>query len=132
MAGTDAEATAAVRTALGTRCAGLMGTDPQLIAALLDSAGETDELLWELPLIAAYRRDLDSRVADLKNIGDGHAGTIVAALFLREFVAGLPWAHIDFSSTVMSEGYPCHPKGASGYGVRTVLRYLTRIARGRD
>jgi len=40
----------------------------------------------------------------------------------------VPWAHVDFSSTVMSDGYACHPKGASGYAVRTVLRYLTRLA----
>jgi leucyl aminopeptidase len=120
--------TAAVRNALGPRCAGILGTDPGLVDAMLAGAAETDEMLWELPLIGAYRRDLDSRIADLKNTGEGHAGTIVAALFLREFVGGLPWAHVDFSSTVMSEGFPCHPKGASGYGVRTVLRCLTRLA----
>jgi leucyl aminopeptidase len=120
--------TAAVRTALGTRCAAILGTDPAVVSAMLAAAAEAGERLWELPLIAAYRRELDSRVADLKNIGDGAAGTIVAALFLREFVGAVPWAHVDFSSTVMSDGYPCHPAGASGYGVRTVLRYLTRLA----
>jgi leucyl aminopeptidase len=120
--------TAVVRSALGTRCAAILGTDRSLIDAMLAGAAEANELLWELPLIAAYRRDLDSPVADLKNIGEGPAGTIVAALFLREFVGRLPWAHVDFSSTVMSDGYPCHPKGASGYGVRTVLRCLTRLA----
>jgi leucyl aminopeptidase len=120
--------TAVVRSALGTRCAAILGTDRRLVDAMLAAAAQTHELLWELPLIAAYRRDLDSTVADLKNIGEGSAGTIVAALFLREFVGGLPWAHVDFSSTVMSDGYACHPKGASGYGVRTVLRCLARLA----
>jgi leucyl aminopeptidase len=120
--------TAAVRNALGPRCAGILGSDRDLVDTMLSGAADTDEMLWELPLIGLYRRDLESRVADLRNIGDGYAGTIVAALFLREFVAGLPWAHVDFSSTVMSDGYPCHPKGASGYGVRTVLRCLTRLA----
>jgi len=120
--------TAAVRIALGTRCAAVMGTDRALIDALLAGAGAANEMLWELPLIGEYRRDLDSRVADLKNIGEGPAGTIVAGLFLREFVGAIPWAHIDFSSTVMSDGFPCHPKGASGYGVRTVLRTLTQLA----
>ena len=120
--------TAAVRSALGSRCAAVLGTDPTLVAALLAAAAEAGELLWELPLIGAYRRELESPVADLRNIGDGQAGTIVAALFLREFVGGRPWAHVDFSSTVMSDGYACHPKGASGYGVRTVLRYLARLA----
>ncbi len=120
--------TAAVRTALGPRCAAILGTDSALVATMLAGAAEASEMLWELPLVTAYRRDLDSRVADLKNIGEGHAGTIVAALFLREFVGDLPWAHVDFSSTVISDGYACHPKGASGYGVRSVLRCLARLA----
>ncbi|HSP99355.1 MAG TPA: leucyl aminopeptidase [Candidatus Dormibacteraeota bacterium] len=120
--------TAVVRTALGPRCAAVLGTDRRLIGELIASAADANEMLWELPLIEEYRRDIDSRVADLKNVGEGHSGTIVAALFLREFIAGLPWAHIDFSSTVMSDGFACHPKGASGYGVRTVLRWLARFA----
>ena len=120
--------TAVVRTALGPRCAAVLGTERRLIGELIASAADAGEMLWELPLIEEYRRDIDSRVADLKNVGEGHSGTIVAALFLREFVDGLPWAHIDFSSTVMSDGFPCHPKGASGYGVRTTLRWLERFA----
>jgi leucyl aminopeptidase len=120
--------TAAVRIALGTRCAGILGTDRGLIDAMLQGAAAANEMLWEIPLISEYRRELDSRIADLKNIGDGPAGTITAALFLREFVADVPWAHVDFSSTVMSDGYACHPKGASGYAVRTALRCLTSLA----
>src|SRR5262249_30728840 len=119
--------TAAVRTALGVRCAAVLGTDGMLVTALLAGAAEANEMLWELPLIGEHRRDLDSRVADLKNTGEGPAGTITAALFLCEFVGDVPWAHVDFSSTVMSDGFACHPKGASGYGVRTVLRTLTRL-----
>ncbi len=122
--------TAVVRTALGPRCAAVLGTDRRLIRELTAAATEANEMLWELPLIEDYRRDIDSRIADLKNVGEGHAGTIVAALFLREFVGEVPWAHIDFSSTVMSEGLACHPKGASGFGVRTLLRWLARLAAG--
>jgi leucyl aminopeptidase len=120
--------TAVVRSALGPRCAAVLGNDQTLVEAMLAAATAANELLWQLPLISEYRRDLDSRVADLKNIGEPHAGTIVAALFLREFVGGVPWAHVDFSSTVMSDGYACHPRGASGYGVRTALRCLTALA----
>jgi leucyl aminopeptidase len=123
--------TAVVRAALGPRCAAVLGTDRAAIDGLIAAGRESNEMLWELPLIGEYRRDLDSRVADLKNVGEGHAGTIVAALFLREFVGGLRWAHVDFSSTVMSEGFPCHPKGASGFGVRTTLRFLRRLAADR-
>jgi leucyl aminopeptidase len=119
--------TAAVRVALGTRYAAIMGTDPTLVHALIDAGRECGESLWELPLVAAYRGDIDSTVADIKNVGDGGAGTIIGGLFLREFVGDIPWAHIDFSSTVMTDKpFPCHPRGATGYGVRTVLRYLSR------
>ena len=120
--------TAVVRTALGPRCAAILGSERRLIGELIAAAADVNEMLWEFPLIEEYRRDIDSRVADLRNIGEGHSGTIVAALFLREFVGGRPWAHIDFSSTVMSDGFACHPRGASGYGVRTVLRWLERFA----
>jgi len=120
--------TAAVRAALGTRYAAIMGTDSALVQALIAAARTCAENLWEFPLIREYRSDLDSHVADLKNIGNGSAGTIVAGLFLREFVGTVPWAHIDFSSTVMAEKpFPAHPPGATGFGVRTVLRYLRTL-----
>jgi leucyl aminopeptidase len=117
--------TAAVRTALGSRYAAVMGTDPELIARLVAAGRACGEHLWELPLVPEYRADLDSLVADLKNIGDGSAGTIVGGLFLREFVGAVPWAHIDFSSTVVADKpFPAHPRGATGFGVRTLLRFL--------
>ena len=121
--------TGTVRAALGTRCAAILGTDRHLVQSLLAAATASDERLWQLPLIDEYRSDLDSTVADLKNVGEGGAGTIVAALFLREFVGNVPWAHIDFSSTASTDKpFPCHPKGATGFGVRTALRYLAGIA----
>jgi len=117
--------TAAVRAALGTRYAAIMGTDTDLVQALIGAARACGENLWELPLVAEYRSDIDSSVADIKNTGEGTAGTIIGGLFLREFVGSVPWAHIDFSSTVMIEKpLPCHPRGASGFGVRTLLHYL--------
>lgn len=120
--------TGAVNTALGSRYAAVLGTSDELIRALIEAGQSVHENLWQLPLAAEYRRDLDSPVADLKNIGEGQAGTIIGALFLREFVAEVPWAHVDFSSTAFSSGYPCHPVGASGFGVRTALEYLARLA----
>jgi leucyl aminopeptidase len=120
--------TAAVRTALGPRYAGIMGTEAELVRGLIAAGRDCGEHLWELPLVAAYRPDLDSTVADIKNIGDGGAGTIVAGLFLREFTAGVPWAHIDFSSTATTDkAFAAHPRGATGFGVRTLLRYLGRL-----
>ncbi len=120
--------TGAVRTALGPRYAGIMGTDPALVRALIAAGHACGENLWELPLVRDYRTDLDSHVADMKNIGNGSAGTIVAGLFLGEFVGNIPWAHIDCSSTVLAEKpFPGHPHGATGFGVRTLLGYLQTL-----
>jgi leucyl aminopeptidase len=119
--------TAAVRVALGGRYAAIMGTSASLVSAWITAAADVAENLWELPLVSDYHSDIESRVADLKNVGEGQAGTIIGGLFLREFVGDVPWAHVDFSSTVMSDGYACHPAGASGFGVRTALRYLQRL-----
>lgn len=118
--------TAAVHTALGSRCAAIMGTDRKLVAAIIEAGTACAERFWELPLIEEYRRDIDSQIADVKNMGEGQAGTIIGGLFLREFAGGRRWAHVDFSSTAFSTGYACHPQGASGFGVRSVLHYLTR------
>ena len=120
--------TAAVRTALGHRYAAIMGTDTTVVQALIAAGRRCDEHLWELPLVAEYRAEIDSTVADIKNIGDGGAGTIVAGLFLREFVGRRAWAHIDFSSTVMADKpFAGHPRGAAGFGVRTLLQYLRTL-----
>jgi len=119
--------TAAVRIALGARYAGIMGDDGDLVHAVIAAGKDCGENLWQLPLAAEYRPDIDSQVADLKNIGEGGtgAGTIIGGLFLREFVGDVPWCHIDFSSTVVTDKpFPGHPRGATGFGVRTLLRYL--------
>lgn len=120
--------TGAVRTALGTRYAAILGTSPALVQSLIAAGRTCGENLWELPLVEEYRSDILSQVADLKNIGEGGAGTIIGGLFLREFVGDVPWAHVDFSSTVNTDKpQPGVPRGATGYGVRTVLQYLEGI-----
>jgi len=116
--------TGAVRVALGRRYAAVMGNDQPLVDDCLRAAAAVGEGLWQLPLVDDYRPDIASQIADIKNTGTEGAGTILAGLFLREFVGDTPWAHIDFSSTVMSEGYPGHPPGPSGFGVRTALALL--------
>ncbi len=123
--------TAAVRVALGTRYAGIMGNRSEVVRGLIDAGKECGENLWELPLIDDYRGDIDSQIADLKNIGEANtgAGTIIGGLFLREFVGDIPWCHIDFSSTVMADKpFACHPRGATGFGVRTLLRFLKNLS----
>jgi leucyl aminopeptidase len=124
--------TGAVRVALGRRYAAIMGNDQRLVARCLEAAAAAGEGLWQLPLVEDYRPDIASQIADIKNTGTEGAGTILAGLFLREFVGATPWAHIDFSSTVMSDGYPGHPAGPSGYGVRTALEFLQQRASNAD
>jgi leucyl aminopeptidase len=117
--------TGAVRTALGTRYAAIMGTSAELVQQIIAAGKRCAENLWELPLVDEYRQDIASHIADIKNIGEGGAGTIIGGLFLREFTGKVPWAHIDFSSTVNTDKpAPCLPRGASGFGVRTLLEYL--------
>ncbi|HLH75926.1 MAG TPA: leucyl aminopeptidase [Candidatus Binataceae bacterium] len=122
--------TAAVRVALGTRVAAILGTDSALIAALKQAGQAAGESLWELPLIDEYAQELRSHVADLRNIGtSGNAGTIICALFLKEFVSCPSWAHLDLSGVAFSKSrLPMAPAGAVGFGVRTLLRYLDHLS----
>jgi leucyl aminopeptidase len=118
--------TGAQVVALGNKVSGVLGTDKDLVQSLLSAADEVGEGLWELPLVADYREQLKSTVADLKNIGKaGEAGTIIAALYLKEFTDGLPWAHLDIAGPAFGDGdsYYTSP-GGTGAPVRTLVRYL--------
>jgi leucyl aminopeptidase len=118
--------TGACVVALGRSIGGLMGNDDRLIAALLDASREAGEAFWHLPLPAGYRAQVDSEIADMKNIGaPGQAGTLVAGLILEEFVDNVPWVHLDIagpSRTDEDKGYL--KKGATGFGVRTLIELL--------
>jgi leucyl aminopeptidase len=118
--------TGAQRVATGNEVAALLSNHDGLAAAVTAAAGRAGEPVWRLPLWPGYRGQLDSEVADLKNIGEPRsAGTIVAALFLQEFVAGRPWAHLDIAAPAWSDrddGWLT--KGATGWGVRTLVELL--------
>lgn len=117
--------TGACVVALGGQIAGLFSNNDELAAALLHCSQESGEPLWRLPLVKEYKEDIKSSVADIKNTGSGSAGAIAAALFLQEFVNEVPWAHLDIagpSFTSKDNGYI--PKGATGFGVRTLVRYV--------
>ena len=122
--------TGACVAALGRQIAGLMGNDDRLIDQLRGAGRRSGEPLWPLPLPAGYRSQIDSELADMKNIGaPGQAGALTAALLLEEFVADLPWAHLDIAGPVRSEedsGYL--RKGATGFGVRTLIELLEHYA----
>jgi leucyl aminopeptidase len=108
-----------------------MGSDSELVARLRAAGDEAGEPLWELPLIDSYRAALASPIADLKNTGDGTAGSIFGGLFLQAFTSGLPWAHLDIAAVAFSEkSRPCVPRGAVGWGVATLVRLVEAVSRG--
>ncbi len=112
--------TGSVTAALGTGFAGVMGNNEHVVAQLETASKQTGEKIWKLPLPDEYRKTLDSVVADLKNIGSTpYGGALTAGLFLKEFVADVPWAHVDLGMSAMSEQEDgIVTKGATGFGVR--------------
>jgi leucyl aminopeptidase len=119
--------TGACAIALGNRYTGLMANDEALAAELLDAAAEAGEPTWRLPLPPEYRKDIESDLADLKNVGDRYGGALFAGLFLQEFVDGRPWAHLDIAGPARAEAEDGYlSKGSTGVTVRTLLTWLER------
>jgi leucyl aminopeptidase len=118
--------TGACMRALGTQVAGVMGNDETLVDQVRAAASGTDEPVWPLPLERRYRKELDSTVADLKNLGGANAGAITAGLFLAEFVGDLPWAHVDIAGTAQSTGDAgWQTAGCTGFGARLLAQLAT-------
>ena len=111
--------TGAIIIALGHLHAGLFSNDDELSDRLTSAGKATGERLWRLPLGADYDKLIDSDAADMKNIGDGSAGSITGAQFIQRFANGVPWAHLDIAGTAWSKkDAPTVPKGATAFGVR--------------
>jgi len=126
--------TGAAVIALGKEIAGLLGNDDELRAEVQAAGERAGEPSWPLPLPDDYRVHIESEVADMRNIGrSGQAGTISAALLLREFVGDVPWAHLDIAGPSRAEearGYVT--KGATGFGTRTLVALVTSEAFARS
>ena len=122
--------TGACVMALGTKIAGLMGNDDTLLGAIEASSRATGEQVWRLPLPPEYRKQYESPVADMKNIGNGNAGALVAGLILSEFVApGIPWAHLDIAGPAFVEADDGDvTRGGTGFGVRLLVDLAERLA----
>jgi len=119
--------TGACVVALGHRYTGLMANDEALAAELLDAAAEAGEPTWRLPLPPEYRKDIESDLADLKNVGDRYGGALFAGLFLEEFVDDRPWVHLDIAGPARAESEDGYlGKGSTGAAVRTLLSWLER------
>jgi len=122
--------TGAQRVALGRFFIGGMGNNPQLLDEVIKSGNATMERVWELPLISEWDDLVKSEVADVRNIGKsrGEAGTLIGGAFLKAFVEKTPWVHLDIASTAYftesDATRPYLPTGASGVGVRLLMRFL--------
>ena len=118
--------TGAIIISLGNDYAGVFSNNDELSDNLLAASKAEAEPLWRMPLPAAYDKQIDSMIADMKNTGGRPGGSITAALFLQRFVNDLPWAHMDIASTAWKKpsSVPTIPEGATGYGVRLLNRMV--------
>jgi len=125
--------TGAAVVALGKEVAGLLSNDEELRDVVQHAGAQAGEPSWPLPLYEDYSSHIESEVADMKNMGrPGQAGTISAALLLKEFVGDVPWAHLDIAGPSRTdENRWYHSKGGSGFGVRTLVALATSEEFGR-
>ncbi|MFE3458939.1 leucyl aminopeptidase [Nocardiopsis aegyptia] len=124
--------TGAAKVALGTGIGALYSTDDTVAAEIERAGTDSAEPLWRMPLTEDYVETTRSRVADLANIGTrkefGPAGATDAALFLREFVGDVPWAHLDIAGpgrSMKEDGLLS--KGGTAFSTRTLLRWVGRL-----
>jgi leucyl aminopeptidase len=121
--------TGACMVALGEDIWGVFSTDRDVLRDLLEAGEEAGEPGWELPLRKEYRKQIESEVADVQNIGGRYGGAITAGLFLKEFVDNVPWAHLDIAGPAFAESPGDYwPKGATGNPVRTLVGFVERQA----
>ena len=118
--------TGAIIASLAHEYAGLFSNDDELAAALTAAGEASGDRLWRFPMGPAYDKQLESPIADMKNIGSRFGGSITAAQFLQRFIENdTPWAHLDIAGTVWADKPGATwDKGATGYGVRLLDRFV--------
>ena len=124
--------TGAIVLSLGQRTAGIFCSDDDLASTLIQSGEHAGEPFWRMPFIEHLRPSLDSSIADIANVGERMGGSIVAALFLREFVpSGTAWAHLDIAGPAFNDNSPYGHvgKGGAGFAVRTLVQALETLSR---
>ena len=113
--------TGAIVVALGKMTSGIFGTPEAWVEHVRRVADRAGDRVWPMPLYEEYFEQLKSEIADFTNTGGRPAGSITAALFLKEFSGGLPWVHLDIAGTAWAEeSKPYLPKGPTGVAVRTL------------
>src|SRR5947208_1747787 len=121
--------TGAVVVALGQVAIGEMGNDEALLAEVREAGERAGERCWPLPLWDEYRDLLKSDIADVKNSGGRGAGSIAGGWFLREFVEGYPWVHLDIAGTAYTDAEgPHQAKGPTAVGVRLFTEFILKRA----
>jgi len=117
--------TGAIMVALGQHYAGLFSNDDDLAGRLVEAGQATQERLWRMPLGPEYDKLIESKNADMKNIGGRYGGAIIAAQFLQRFVKDTPWAHLDIAGTAMGAvANEINQSWGSGFGVRLLDRLV--------
>lgn len=118
--------TGAIIVALGKHATGIFANDDNLARDLIDAGQSADDRGWQMPVWDDYQKQLDSRFADVANIGmgGGNAGSITAACFLARFTEDYKWAHLDVAGTA----FDSNPKGATGRPVPMLVAYLRKRA----
>lgn len=117
--------TGAIMIALGKEYAGLFCNDDRLASDLAQASKDTGEKVWRMPLDKAYDKMIDSRNADVKNLGGRWGGSCTAAAFLQRFIKDTPWAHIDLAGTAMdAPKSDINATWGSGWGVRLLDRFV--------
>ena len=118
--------TGSIMVALGKKATGLFANDDALAGEIESAAAEAGERIWHMPLYDVYKKELESEIADQKNVGTRWGGAIIAALFLKEFVGeGIPWAHLDIAGAARAESdYDENAKGGTGAAVRTLVHWV--------
>ncbi|MBT0668579.1 leucyl aminopeptidase [Novosphingobium profundi] len=124
--------TGAIMISLGQEYAGLFSNDDELSADLTAAGLATGDKLWRMPMGPTYDKLIESAIADMKNVGPRFGGSITAAQFLQRFVdKGRPWAHLDIAGMVWADKPGATwGKGATGYGVRLLDRFIRDTAEG--
>ena len=112
--------TGAIIVALGHHATGVFSNDDELANALIAAGTRAGDRGWQMPLWNDYQKQLDSRFADVANIGTGGAGSVTAACFLARFAENYKWAHLDVAGTAFGS----NPKGATGRPVPMLVDYL--------
>ncbi len=118
--------TGAIVMTLGSEYAGVFSNDVGLSDKLIAAGAASGDKLWRMPMAPAYDRLIDSAIADMKNVGPRNGGSITAAQFIQRFIdKGTPWAHLDIAGVVWADKQGATwDKGATGYGVRLIERYV--------